>query len=211
MLVSIMLQLAIPVKLVQHPVHNRRDRADLLARMNECRPDILVIGPTYKLDQQGGGDWHTDAGLYATDPVKTALLNHSPVSFAANYRVPTLMATATNDGTFGIALMGTYQVRDSGYSQANVSSGWKTFDGIQDKPDLALVVKLLEPVDARARKMIEAERLRLRDWLGDVRLLDIATGKPVAYFGIEQHGDHDTRAHQGNAADCHLRAPGPRH
>ncbi|KQV94813.1 TonB-dependent receptor [Pelomonas sp. Root1237] len=43
-----------------------------------------------------------------------------------------IYSTQTNDGTFGIALMGTYQVRDSGYSQANVSSGWKTFDGIQD-------------------------------------------------------------------------------
>ena len=43
-----------------------------------------------------------------------------------------IYSTQTADGTFGIALMGTYQVRDSGYSQANVSSGWKTFDGIKD-------------------------------------------------------------------------------
>ena len=43
-----------------------------------------------------------------------------------------IYSTQTNDGTFGIALMGTYQVRDSGYSQANVSSGWKTFNGIID-------------------------------------------------------------------------------
>ncbi|MFG6462973.1 TonB-dependent receptor [Roseateles sp. DXS20W] len=43
-----------------------------------------------------------------------------------------IYSTQTNDGSFGIALMGTYQVRDSGYSQANVSSGWKTFDGIKD-------------------------------------------------------------------------------
>ncbi|RZJ13719.1 MAG: TonB-dependent receptor [Rubrivivax sp.] len=43
-----------------------------------------------------------------------------------------IYSTQTSDGTLGIALMGTYQVRDSGYSQANVSSGWKTFDGIQD-------------------------------------------------------------------------------
>jgi TonB-dependent receptor len=43
-----------------------------------------------------------------------------------------IYSTQIADGTFGIALMGTYQVRDSGYSQANVSSGWKTFDGIQD-------------------------------------------------------------------------------
>ncbi len=40
-----------------------------------------------------------------------------------------IYSTQSNDGTFGIALMGTYQVRDSGYSQANVSSGWKTFKG----------------------------------------------------------------------------------
>jgi len=43
-----------------------------------------------------------------------------------------IYSTVSNDGTFGIALMGTYQVRDSGYSQANVSSGWKSFDGIVD-------------------------------------------------------------------------------
>lgn len=43
-----------------------------------------------------------------------------------------IYSTQSADGTFGIALMGTYQVRDSGYSQANVSSGWKTFDGIKD-------------------------------------------------------------------------------
>jgi TonB-dependent receptor len=43
-----------------------------------------------------------------------------------------IYSTQSNDGMFGIALMGTYQVRDSGYSQANVSSGWKSFDGIKD-------------------------------------------------------------------------------
>ncbi len=43
-----------------------------------------------------------------------------------------IYSTVSSDGTFGVALMGTYQVRDSGYSQANVSSGWKTFDGIVD-------------------------------------------------------------------------------
>jgi len=46
-----------------------------------------------------------------------------------------IYSTQSNDGMFGIALMGTYQVRDSGYSQANVSSGWKTFNGIQDNAD----------------------------------------------------------------------------
>lgn len=43
-----------------------------------------------------------------------------------------IYSTQSADGTFGIALMGTYQVRDSGYSQAAVTSGWKTFDGIKD-------------------------------------------------------------------------------
>ncbi len=43
-----------------------------------------------------------------------------------------IYSTQSSDGTFGIALMGTYQVRDSGYSQAAVTSGWKTFDGIKD-------------------------------------------------------------------------------
>lgn len=43
-----------------------------------------------------------------------------------------IYSTQNAEGTLGIALMGTYQVRDSGYAQANVSSGWKTFDGIKD-------------------------------------------------------------------------------
>jgi TonB-dependent receptor len=43
-----------------------------------------------------------------------------------------IYSTQSKDGTFGIALMGTYQVRDSGYSQANVTSGWKTFSGVTD-------------------------------------------------------------------------------
>jgi TonB-dependent receptor len=43
-----------------------------------------------------------------------------------------LYSTVSKDGTFGIALMGTYQVRDSGYSQAAVTSGWKTFSGVTD-------------------------------------------------------------------------------
>lgn len=48
-----------------------------------------------------------------------------------------IYSTQSNDGTFGIALMGTYQVRDSGYSQANVSSGWKSFTGNIDNQDWA--------------------------------------------------------------------------
>ncbi|WP_374661425.1 TonB-dependent receptor [Inhella sp.] len=43
-----------------------------------------------------------------------------------------IYSTQSADGTFGIALMGTYQERDSGYSQASVTSGWKTFDGKVD-------------------------------------------------------------------------------
>jgi TonB-dependent receptor len=43
-----------------------------------------------------------------------------------------IYSTVSADGTFGIALMGTYQERDSGYSQAAVTSGWKTFAGTVD-------------------------------------------------------------------------------
>ncbi|RVT83697.1 TonB-dependent receptor [Inhella crocodyli] len=43
-----------------------------------------------------------------------------------------IYSTVSADGTFGIALMGTYQERDSGYSSAAVTSGWKTFDGKVD-------------------------------------------------------------------------------
>lgn len=43
-----------------------------------------------------------------------------------------IYSTVSNDGTVGISLMGTYQVRDSGYSQAAVTSGWKSFTGKTD-------------------------------------------------------------------------------
>jgi len=40
-----------------------------------------------------------------------------------------IYSTQTADGTFGVALMGTYQERDSGYNQATVPNGWKSFVG----------------------------------------------------------------------------------
>ena len=51
---------------------------------------------------------------------------------AVTPEVSGIYSTQSNDGTFGIALMGTYQVRDSGYSQAAVTSGWKSFTGVTD-------------------------------------------------------------------------------
>jgi TonB-dependent receptor len=36
------------------------------------------------------------------------------------------------DGKFGIALIGSYQVRDSGYNQGYSNNGWKSFAGIKD-------------------------------------------------------------------------------
>ncbi|MBV8500353.1 MAG: TonB-dependent receptor [Paucibacter sp.] len=43
-----------------------------------------------------------------------------------------IYSTQNSDGTLGIALIGSYQVRDSGYNQAAVSSGWHTFPGTAD-------------------------------------------------------------------------------
>lgn len=40
-----------------------------------------------------------------------------------------IYSTQTDDGTFGVALMGTYQERDSGYNQATVPNGWKSWVG----------------------------------------------------------------------------------
>lgn len=40
-----------------------------------------------------------------------------------------IYSTQTADGTFGVALMGTYQERDSGYNQATVPNGWKSWVG----------------------------------------------------------------------------------
>ena len=51
---------------------------------------------------------------------------------SATPELSAIYSTQSKDGTFGIALMGTYQVRDSGYNQAAVTSGWKTFDGKVD-------------------------------------------------------------------------------
>ncbi len=50
----------------------------------------------------------------------------------ATPEVSGIYSTVSADGSFGIALMGTYQERDSGYSQAAVTSGWKSFDGTVD-------------------------------------------------------------------------------
>lgn len=44
------------------PVQNRSDKADLFARLRETRPDLLCIGPLYKLDQKSGAEWHQTAG-----------------------------------------------------------------------------------------------------------------------------------------------------
>ncbi len=40
-----------------------------------------------------------------------------------------IYSTQFADGMFGIALIGSYQERDSGYSQASVTSGWNTWNG----------------------------------------------------------------------------------
>jgi hypothetical protein len=50
------------------------------------------------------------------------------------------------------------------WANGEVVGGWAQTD------DGEVIVELLEPVDARTRKMIDAERDRLREWLGDVRI-----------------------------------------
>jgi len=50
------------------------------------------------------------------------------------------------------------------WADGRVVGGWSHAE------DGQVVVKLLEPVDAKTRKMLEAERRRLRDWLGDTRI-----------------------------------------
>ncbi len=50
------------------------------------------------------------------------------------------------------------------WANGRVVGGWgQTSEG-------EVVVELLDRVDARTRKTIDAERDRLRDWLGDVRI-----------------------------------------
>lgn len=50
------------------------------------------------------------------------------------------------------------------WADGRVVGGWGQAD------DGTIVVELLERVDARTRRAIDAERERLRDWLGDVRI-----------------------------------------
>ena len=50
------------------------------------------------------------------------------------------------------------------WADGRVVGAWTQTD------DGEIVVELLDPVDARTRKAIDAERDRLPDWLGDVRI-----------------------------------------
>lgn len=50
------------------------------------------------------------------------------------------------------------------WANGRVAGAWTQTDGGE------LIVELLEKVDAKTRKMIDTERDRLRDWLGDVRI-----------------------------------------
>ncbi len=50
------------------------------------------------------------------------------------------------------------------WANGRVVGGWTL------SADGAVLVELLERLDARTRKMVDAERNRLRDWLGDVRI-----------------------------------------
>ena len=59
-------------------------------------------------------------------------LPHEVQGKSATPEVNGIYSRVSEDGKVGISLMGTYQVRDSGYSQAAVTSGWKTFSGVTD-------------------------------------------------------------------------------
>ena len=50
------------------------------------------------------------------------------------------------------------------WANGRVVGGWTQHD------DGEVIVELLRPVDARTRRTIDAERARLREWLGDVRI-----------------------------------------
>ncbi|MFG6488727.1 TonB-dependent receptor [Roseateles sp. BYS78W] len=50
----------------------------------------------------------------------------------ATPEVSGIYSTQFADGKFGIALIGSYQERDSGYNSAAANNGWKSFAGIKD-------------------------------------------------------------------------------
>ena len=76
-----------------------------------------------------------DAGNLANIGVKTVFdtsNDNLPKSFGGKDFTPELSGIFSHtfaDGTFGIALTGSYQERESGYSQASASSGWRTMWG----------------------------------------------------------------------------------
>jgi winged helix DNA-binding protein len=57
----------------------------------------------------------------------------------------------------------------SGNAGPSVVVDGRVVGGWTQRRDGTIVTELLEPVPARARRQIEAERARLHDWLGDVR------------------------------------------
>ena len=81
---------------------------------------------------------------------------------------PTIMGWKQRDWYLGAHASALFDT--NGNAGPTVWANGRVVGGWLHAEDGEVVVKLLEPVDAKTRKMIDAERLRLRDWLGDVRI-----------------------------------------
>ncbi len=93
------------------------------------------MGATINVRTQRPFDIKQTVAQFGVKMVADETAGNLPAELQGKKATPELSgiySTQNSAGTFGIALMGTYQVRDSGYNQAAVTSGWKTFDGIKD-------------------------------------------------------------------------------
>ena len=81
---------------------------------------------------------------------------------------PTIMGWKQRDWYLGAHASALFDT--NGNAGPTVWANGRVVGGWLHAEDGEVVVKLLEPVDAKTRKMIDAERLRLRDWLGDERI-----------------------------------------
>jgi TonB-dependent receptor len=93
------------------------------------------MGATINVRTQRPFDMKQTVAQFGVKMVADETATNLPAELQGKKATPELSgiySTQNSAGTFGIALIGTYQVRDSGYNEARVSSGWRTFDGIKD-------------------------------------------------------------------------------
>ncbi|MDF2178784.1 TonB-dependent receptor [Aliiglaciecola sp. CAU 1673] len=72
-------------------------------------------------------------GMNATFGVKGVVDTSSEENSGVTPEISGLYSNTFADDTFGVAISGSYQERDSGNQQANVGTGWRSFSGVTDQ------------------------------------------------------------------------------